>query len=417
MIRVWTDEFPSGALDRARPGGQDARSRKTTFAYESTTLAERAVSLTMPVRLASWDTDHGIAPIFEMNLPEGALRERLRLAFAKATGSFDDYDLLAIVGRSQLGRVRYTAMDAELGGAVPFQSVDEIVESRRGGELYRYLLEKFAAHSGISGVQPKFLVRDEGKLSGAEEGKRTLSPSFRGATHIVKFWDSSEFPELAANEFFCLKAAGRCGLTVAPHRLAEDGSALVMERFDLTADGRYRGFEDFCVLNARRTEEKYRGSYETAIVKRFQQFARSSDVAEESLRLFTLIALNAAIRNGDAHLKNFGVVYDEVLGDVHLAPVYDLVTTTAYLPQDRMALTLAGSTEWPAAKQLVQLGEMRGLGSKRTFAGIFERIADALSETASDLTAYGREHHGFSAIGAAMAAEWQKGIRESLTPG
>ena len=40
-------------------------------------------------------------PIFEMNLPEGVLRERLRLAFAKATGTFDDFDLLGIVGRSQ----------------------------------------------------------------------------------------------------------------------------------------------------------------------------------------------------------------------------------------------------------------------------------------------------------------------------
>jgi serine/threonine-protein kinase HipA len=375
---------------------------------------ERAVSVTMPVRLASWETPYGVAPIFEMNLPEGALRERLRLAFAKATGTFDDFDLLTIVGRSQLGRVRFTAMDAVLDEAVPFQSVDEIVESRRGGELYRYLLEKFAVHSGISGVQPKFLVRDESKLSGGLKAKRTLSPSFRGATHIVKFWDSTEYPELAANEFFCLKAAERCGLTVPPHRLAQDGSSLVMERFDLRPDGRYRGFEDFCVLNARRTEEKYRGSYETAVMKRFQQFARSSALLEESLQLFTLIALNAAIRNGDAHLKNFGILYEEVVGDTHLAPVYDLVTTTVYLPQDRMALTMAGSTEWPTAKKLVQFGEQRGLGSKRTFAAIFERIADALNETAKDITDYCNEHPEFAAIGARMLDEWQTGIRGSL---
>ena len=44
----------------------------------------------MPVRLPSWDTTFGLPPIFEMNLPEGVLRERLRLAFAKATGTFDD---------------------------------------------------------------------------------------------------------------------------------------------------------------------------------------------------------------------------------------------------------------------------------------------------------------------------------------
>ena len=81
----------------------------------------------MPIRLASWDTPVGVAPIFEMNLPEGALRERLRLAFAKATGTFDDLDLLAIVGRSQLGRVRYTGDNEQLDEDVPFQSVDEIL--------------------------------------------------------------------------------------------------------------------------------------------------------------------------------------------------------------------------------------------------------------------------------------------------
>jgi len=248
------------------------------------------------------------------------------------------------------------------------------------------------------------------------EAKRALSPSFRGATHIVKFWDPAEFPELAANEFFCLKAAARCGLQVPPHRLAEDGSALVMERFDLRADGEYRGFEDFCVLNARRTEEKYRGSYETAVMKRFRQFARSTTELDESLQLFMLIALNCAIRNGDAHLKNFGIVYDEVEGDAHLAPVYDLVTTTVYLAQDRMALTLNGSTEWPTGKELLLFGESRSLGTRKSLLQRFERIRDALDETAKDVTAYGKEHPEFTAIGKQMVEQWQAGVRSSLSP-
>src|SRR3569833_1497896 len=226
MIWVWTDNSYAGVLDRSRQ-------RVTTFDYEPAVPGDRADSVTMPVRLASWDTPVGVAPIFEMNLPEGALRERLRLAFAKATGRFDDLDLLAIVGRSQLGRIRFTGADDQLEEGVPFQSVDEILSSRRGGEFYRYLIEKFATSSGISGVQPKFLVRDEGMFAAAQGAKRALSPSFRGATHIVKFWDPAEFPQLAAIEYFCLKAAVWCGLEVPPHRLAEDGSALVMDRFDL----------------------------------------------------------------------------------------------------------------------------------------------------------------------------------------
>jgi len=39
-------------------------------------------------------------------------------------------------------------------------------------------------------------------------------------------------------------------------------------------------------------EEKYRGSYETSVMKRFQQFANSKHVYEDLEKLFTLIALN-----------------------------------------------------------------------------------------------------------------------------
>src|SRR5450432_532784 len=212
MIKVWTDAAVAGLLDRQRDRG-------SAFAYLPDTVPQRAVSVTMPMRLPSWDVPFGLPPIFEMNLPEGALRERLRLAFAKATGTFDDFDLLAIVGRSQVGRIRYTGDKERLDEDVPFQSVDEILASRRGGDLFRYLLEKFASFSGISGVQPKILVRDENAFAEMEHASHRLSESYRGATHIVKLWDANEYPQLAANEYFCLTAASKCGLATSPFRL------------------------------------------------------------------------------------------------------------------------------------------------------------------------------------------------------
>ena len=378
MIKVWTDVAEAGLLDRLQDRG-------SAFAYLPGAPARRAVSVSMPVRLPSWDTPFGLAPIFEMNLPEGALRERLRLAFAKATGTFDDFNLLTIVGRSQVGRVRYTDEGDQLDEDVPFQSVDEILASRRDGDLFRYLLDKFAAFSGISGVQPKVLVRDEKDFAPLPDAPPKLSPSYRGATHIVKFWEPNEFPQLAANEYFCLKVAERCGLDVPRYRLAEDGMALVVDRFDLRPDGTYRGFEDFCVLNARRTDEKYRGSYESSVMKRFQQFANSPDLLADLEKLFTLIALNCALRNGDAHLKNFGIVYDDVLGQARLAPVYDLVTTAIYLPKDSLALTLNGTTQWPSNEALRRLGETRMSATPARVRQILERISDALSQTEFDL--------------------------------
>lgn len=402
MIRVWTDGAESGVLDRAGERG-------STFVYVPGVEAARGVSVTMPVRLASWNLAFGLAPIFEMNLPEGVLRERLRLAFAKATGTFDDFDLLAIVGRSQLGRIRYTGQHESLREEVPFQSVDEILARRRDGDLFRHLIERFAAFSGVSGVQPKVLVRDE-KAFAAHDHEGRLSQSYRGATHIVKFWEPNEYPELAANEFFCLKVAERCGLEVPHFEIAEDGAALVIDRFDLRADGSYRGFEDFCVLNAKRTDQKYSGSYETSVMKRFEQFSGSPHVHADLERLFTLIALNCTLRNGDAHLKNFGILYDDVLGEARLAPVYDVVTTSAYLPKDSMALTLNGSTRWPTAKDLQRLGETRASLAPARVRQTLERIADAVSDTTAEVRAAMRERASLAAIGERMLGEWEQGV-------
>src|SRR5260370_27324097 len=153
MIEVWTDAAEAGLVDRQRDRG-------SAFAYLPETAPQRAVSVTMPVRLPSWDVSFGLPPIFEMNLPEGALRERLRLAFAMATGTFDDFDLLAIVGRSQVGRIRYTGDKERLNEDVPFQSVDDILASRRGGEVFLYLIEQFVDLFGIRGVYPTILARD-----------------------------------------------------------------------------------------------------------------------------------------------------------------------------------------------------------------------------------------------------------------
>jgi serine/threonine-protein kinase HipA len=409
MIRIWADGAEGGLLDRRGPRG-------STFVYPPGAPAAHAVSVTMPVRLPSWDQPYGLLPIFEMNLPEGVLRERLRLTFAKATGTFDEFDLLTLVGRSQIGRLRFTGEKEPLSEDVPFQSVEEILERGRGGNRVRSLLDKFAAFSGISGGQPKILVRDEGASAPLSQSQPGPSERNRGATHIVKFWEHNEFPQLAANEFFCLKAAERAGLAVPCYRLAEDGLALVLDRFDLRPDGRYRGFEDFAVLNARRTEEKYRGSYEMSVMKRFVQFANSPNVGEDLERLFTLIALNCALRNGDAHLKNFGILYDDVEGEARLAPVYDVVTTAVYLPGDTMALSLNGSTQWASAKELQRLGETRLGASPARVRAILNRVAEAVAATAADLPAYAKEHPEFADIGHRMLRVWGNGVGHSLQP-
>jgi len=405
MLRVWTDRQSAGHLDRHAARG-------TAFVYQPKAAAARAVSITMPVRTASWNTQHGLAPIFDMNLPEGALRAYLMRSFAKATGTFDDVDLLGVVGRTQIGRIRYSDVDAELTEDVPFQSIDQILSAKRGGELFAYLLEKFAVHSGLSGIQPKVMIRGIDD-AGASLGDRQ-SQSFRGATHIVKFWDPNEYPELAANEYFCLSAARAVGLTVPDFQLSDSGAAIVVQRFDLMPDGSYLGYEDFCVLNGVATNEKYNGGYETRLFKRAREFIDPAEQRRALADLFKLFVLNCALRNGDAHLKNFGVIYQDVTGAARLAPVYDLVSTLPYVPKDGMALTLNGSTDWPDRKALTRLGQTRCDLSLAAINGTFEQAADVLTTLAPRVTSYFNDNSPHREIADRLLASWQAGIRDSL---
>ncbi|MDX2264324.1 MAG: type II toxin-antitoxin system HipA family toxin [Hyphomicrobiales bacterium] len=402
MIRVWSGRAQAGVLARLDRSG-------STFAYAPGLADDKAVSLTMPVRVQSWDWRHGLLPIFDMNLPEGALKERLLRRFAKAAGQFDDLDLLSVVGRTQLGRLRYSGVGENLDETVPYQSVDDILRARRDGGLYDYLLEEFARYSGVSGVQPKVLIRDESKLSVA----KGREPSIRSATHIVKFWDPRDYPELAANEYFCLIAARKAGLPVPETWLSETGEALVVERFDLSAAGEYLGLEDFCVLNGVNTAAKYKGGYETKVFKRLRDFVEPAHAPAALKQLYRLFVLNCALRNGDAHLKNFALLYPEGSGCTTLAPVYDLVTTTAYLPRDAMALTLDGSASWPDRGRLMRLGQTRADLSAAEINAILEQTADALNES----WPLANRYFGSSSdreIGERIGAAWRQGIRDSL---
>ncbi len=197
-------------------------------------------------------------------------------------------------------------------------------------------------------------------------------------------------------------------------QLSENGHALVIERFDLKADGSYRGFEDFCVLNGLTSAKKYDGGYETRLFKRASEFIEVEGRRTALERLFRLFVLNCALRNGDAHLKNFGIIYDDVVGPARLAPVYDLVTTDAYIPDDPMALTLNGSTLWPDKRALVVLAQSRCDIATKEIGQILEQTADALCDVMADVKRYFSEVAAHPEIGDRMLNAWETGIAMSL---
>jgi serine/threonine-protein kinase HipA len=377
-LNVFAGDVRVGRLDRS-----DVEEDEILFTYISDCTPQLAVSLTMPVRVDQYDATGGLLPIFEMNLPEGALKERLRNQFAKAIPEFDDLDLLAIVGSSQIGRLRYSLREA-LVEDIPVQSIEEILTYGGTVDLFVSLLERFATYSGISGVQPKVLVR------GLDAPDKLVH---RGATHIIKAFDSAVYEELAANEFICMRGAAAAGIATAPVWLSENRRFLVVDRFDLLSGGVYLGIEDFCVLEGRRAHGRYDGSYEN-VARRIADFVSPEFLPGATEQYARMVAYACGIENGDAHLKNFSVIYDNPEGSVRLAPAYDLVATTPYMPRDTLALTLEGSKEFPDRERLIRFVRVVTGKSRRSAIALLSEVAEGVNAAIREANRYGRHHAG-----------------------
>ena len=394
-LDVYCAEQRAGALIRS-----DIHEGEFLFGYLPDCPKKNAVSLTMPVVRDQYDSMNTVHPIFEMNLPEGALLEKLRLRFAKAVPNFDDLALLDIVGQSQIGRLRYARAGTNLAEPAT-EDLKKLLTYKGSEDLFAQLLERYASYSGVSGVQPKVLVR-------AEE-KNLDRITHRSTTHIVKSFDPHEFAELAANEYFCTRAAFHAGLPVARLHLSDNRRLLVAKRFDLKDDGSYLGVEDFCVLNALRSHGRYDGSYEL-IAKRIREFVSAEEVASALSQLFLTVALCCAIENGDAHLKNFAIVYDDAESRVSLAPAYDLVCTTVYTPNDSMALTLNGSKAFPNAKELESFARLHCDLQPARAKKALQRVAAGVTQSAIEIREYAKLNGDFGKAADRIRAQFNRGL-------
>lgn len=389
-LAVWAGGKRAGLLARETKG-------EYVFAYNPGTDPDAQVSLTMPVRLQSW-TSRELHPVFQMNLPEGALLEAIRRAIAKVVGE-DDLSVLRVTGGNQVGRNRFALpQDGSPYSEDTPESLEELLTYPDTRELFNELLAKYALRSGISGVQPKVLLDASDRSALASSG------------YIVKSW-GTDYPFLAVNEYFCMTAAKRAGLSTPKFFLSDNGGLFIMRRFDLTDDGDPIGFEDMCSLQALGTSRKYSSTYER-VAKTISDFVSGERLMAAREQFFATLVLSVMLRNGDAHLKNFGVLYAAPSGTVELAPVYDVVTTTVYITKDVPALTIEGTKKWWPRKVLERFAVAYLSLPVKKVSDTFGDTAQAVMETMKMIPGYISEHPEFREIGERMMAEWEKGVEE-----
>lgn len=361
QIDVFFRDVLLGVLDRDVHGD-------FTFTYAPAVPATHALSLNMPSSTREWKS-RTLFPIFQVSYPEGFLERLFEARLGKESVQASELEMLLACGQHRIGNLRLLP-HAGTAEAKYLEWTDENtgVEISCPADLEAIPLGNLP---GISGGFPKYLgsAPDHGSPASARQW-------------IVKANDA-DHPELTILEFFGMEVSRRMGLPTAATVLSQDRERLYVKRFDIAEDGTRLQFEDTCSLLGLPARDKYACSIER-VVRVIRSIVAPEEASWACSNLFGQYVLASAIRNGDAHLKNFGVLYSPS-SSPQLSPVYDMLTMGAYAARandgdafDGMALTLRGTRRWPRQADLDALAKLCGVSCEEKEEW-YRRLQEAIS--------------------------------------
>ena len=281
-----------------------------------------------------------LPPFFSNLLPEGRLRTYLAdMARVRETREFE---LLGLVGR-------------DLPGAVEVAQEGRVADDHRAPAP-----ERSAGPAGPADVLRFSLAGVQLKFSAVEDAAGGLTVPARGigGDWILKL-PSVQYDGVPENEYSVMALAAVVGIEIPETRLVPmdkiaglppavlDGrlagaKALAVRRYDRTPGGRVHA-EDFAQVLGQRPAEKYDRYTCADLARLLAAFCGERAVDEFARRLM----YTALVGNGDMHTKNWSLIYHD-RRTPELSPAYDLLCTTAYIPEDAPALRLGSARRWQA---------------------------------------------------------------------
>ena len=382
---------PVGEISETADGGTEFRFNKSYFELvPRPVLGQRLEDDLERVRRSR--ARERLPDFFANLIPEGRLRELIEQTTEVEAG--DDLALLAYVG-------------ADLPGAAivrPFEG-EELVSEAHRGEAPEEGAEQVPREDEVGDGLRFSLAGVQLKLSMLREGEKlTLPVRDQAGNWIVKF-DSPSFPHLPANEYSVMewaRAAGfdvpEChlhelgdldqtiGLLSVVRQLVEQGTrVLAVRRYDRTNGERVHQ-EDFAQVAGLPPAKKYEHIQHEDIALLVRRFIDEDAVDEYVRRL----VLTVATGNGDAHLKNWSLIYPDRV-KAAWSPLYDQVATVAWhVPARALALNLGGVKDFGridrgvfdrfANKAQIETGRVN-----RTIDETLERLRQAWKELGNDL--------------------------------
>lgn len=300
-----------------------------------------------------------------------AKRERRRIR----TLNEADFVLLAH-DRTRQGALRFSQdggtsfISPQTDGVPTLVDLDALVAAAdrqardRGTDADLELLTR--AGTSMGGARPKVtVVTAEGRLALAK------LPS-RDDTWDVQAWEAT-----------ALELARRAGLPVPHftlHRVDEDRSVLVLDRFDRTCDERRVGY-----MSAHTLMEKTPNVTVSYVELADVLGDHSADPAADRTDLFRRVVFTLLVNNVDDHLKNHGLL--RAPNGWRLSPAFDINPFPAGRPVDSTPIVPGGSGATRDIDELVAHAAYFGL-THDAAAAVVAQVADATAtwaETAEGL--------------------------------
>ena len=369
-----------------------------SFAYNPEYLDDRNASkLSVSLPLTDAVFDHQVTSAFFSGLlPDEDVRARL--APYLGISEKNTFALLREIGGECAG-----AVSVYPRGASP-EAVDK--------PTYRVLEDNEAAEILTSlDKRPLLAGEDDVRISGAGaqdklmicfvDGQVAIPTGNTPSTHIIK--PAIKWAENSVhNEFFCMKLAEAVGLRVPKAEIfwLKEEPYYLVERYD-----RKRGEnglvkrlhqEDFCQAMRISPEIKYENEGGPTLEQCFAlldgRIASGSMSGMNKLSLFHGVIFNFLIGNGDAHGKNFSILYEDGAME-SLSPFYDLMCTVVYsnIYKAKMAMKLGGEYRFRdvTARQWEKLGETLGFRLdflRRQVLTMNDRVVEAAAVLSAELS-------------------------------
>lgn len=324
---------------------------------------------------------------FSNLLPEGPLREWI--ADDRGVSLDREMELLAQVGHDLPGAVQVLPADGPDDGWEWPDAEHSGPEGKRPGGTYGFPSSDSPWRFSLAGIALKFSMLARGD-------RLTVPTAGVHGDWLVKFPDYRH-PDVPRNEFTMMSLARSTGLDVPDIRLMhrdeleglpdrmwpnDEQWAYAVRRFDRTRDELRTPvhIEDFAQVRNKYPQDKYQSTFETVAAIAYR--GHDVDSLREAVRR---IAFSVTVGNGDAHLKNWSLIYrDQRVPS--LSPVYDLVSTAPYSPSDEpedLGLKFGGSKSFTRVK-LAAFDRLEGALNHRfgtTGARLVEEAVQTIERT------------------------------------